>query len=448
MDSILFKRICVTYFSKPFLFVALALVFIAEKSLAKRAMLILKNQTYMSQIHQEMQQLRVQGNTSLGITRTLGSALRLEQIEKALPKLNSLIIDYKNDSELEGLRKNSKVYTVEKEVKHPLPFPISQFYRKALPQTLKNQFAFSLTPWGITAIKAQETWNLTQGGSGARVLVLDTGVDKDHPSIRGNLEQGKDFVGDNQDGYPYKDSVGHGTHVSGTIAGVLDSTGFSGVAPNAHLLMGRVCSEDGCSNFAIAEGVNWGIEQKVDVINMSLGGSWSTITEQIAIESAIKAGITIVAATGNDGVGSVSYPAALPNCIAVGALDANNKRADFSQYGPELAIMAPGVEVTSSVPLGKGRSPVVQVKIGDSSIESVKSTVLQGSRMMLRPETYEMVYAGLGSEEEFKNVDVAGKIALIERGELKFSEKVKNAIQAQAKGVIIYNNTEGLLVII
>ncbi|MCK6597161.1 MAG: S8 family serine peptidase, partial [Bdellovibrionaceae bacterium] len=171
----------------------------------------------------------------------------------------------------------------------------------------------------------------------------------------------------------------------------------------------------------------------------------STITEQIAIESAIKAGITIVAATGNDGVGSVSYPAALPNCIAVGALDVNNKRAEFSQYGPELAIMAPGVEVDSSVPLGKGRSPVVQVKIGESSIESVKSTVLQGSRMISRPETYEMVYAGLGSEEEFKNVDVAGKIALVERGELKFSEKVKNAIQAQAKGVIIYNNADGLL---
>ncbi|MCB0369599.1 MAG: S8 family serine peptidase, partial [Bdellovibrionales bacterium] len=285
----------------------------------------------------------------------------------------------------------------------------------------------------------------SNGGAGSRVLILDTGVDKDHPSLRPNLETGKDFVGDNQDGYPYKDTIGHGSHVAGTIAGFLDSTGFTGVAPRAKFLAGRVCSEQGCSNIAIVEGINWGIEKKVDVISMSLGGAWATPSEQMAVIDANKAGISIVAASGNDGTSSVSFPAALPGCIAVGAVDSNFHKAEFSQYGPELSIVAPGVDVVSSVPLGKGRSASVSFNVGEHPFQQVKSTVFEGSKVISSAESYQIIDAGLGTESDFSGIDAKGKVALIQRGELKFTEKVANAMKAQATGVIIYNNTDGLI---
>ncbi|HWU42549.1 MAG TPA: S8 family serine peptidase, partial [Bdellovibrio sp.] len=240
------------------------------------------------------------------------------------------------------------------------------------------------------------------------------------------------------------DHVGHGTHVSGTIAGVMDANGFTGVAPKAKLLMGRVCTEQGCSNVAIASGINWGIAQKVDVISMSLGGSMSTPAERDAVAKADRAGLTVVAASGNDGSNKVSYPGALPTVIAVGAVDNTSKKADFSQYGPELAVVAPGVDVISSVPQGTGRESSVTLTVGKNSAK-VNSATFQGAREVLNGESNVLVEAGLGKPEDFNGKDVKGKYALISRGEISFGDKIKNAMAAGATGAIIYNNAPGLL---
>lgn len=411
---------------------------------AKKVMVFLKDKSIYQQVHTQVQS-QIKANKTLSAIPLLGTAIRSTQVLKSLQHINSFVIDNISKVDMQRMQRNRNVLAIDVEVKRPLPFPIETFQRKALQPLAKISSMVSLTPWGIFAVKAPEAWNDSQGGAGARVLVLDTGVDRDHPSLRSNLEQGKNFVEDDQEGYSYKDTIGHGTHVAGTIAGVLDATGFSGVAPKAHFLAGRVCAEDGCSNFAIAEGINWGVDQKVDVISMSLGGAWSTPAERIAIEKANAAGVTVVAASGNDGTNSVSYPAALPECIAVGAIDSQLKKAPFSQFGAELAIVAPGVDVVSSVPLGKGRASNVAVKLGDQALQAVKSTTFQGGKVVLTPESYEVVFVDLGKEEDFAKVNVAGKVALIQRGELKFIEKVTNAIQAKAAGVLIYNNTEGLL---
>jgi subtilisin family serine protease len=418
----------------------LSLVLLALNAEAKKAIVFLKEKAAFQQVQNVLNQKRPDG-----VVAPLGSLIKSSQIKKSLNGINSLIIDNVEDYDISELRKNKNVLLVDVEVKRPLPFPVSSFTRKSLKVTQKQNAFISMTPWGINAVKATEAWNDAKGGAGARVLILDTGVDKDHPSLRPNLELGKDFVGDNQEGYPYKDTIGHGTHVAGTIAGMLDSTGFSGVAPRARFLAGRVCAEDGCSNLAIAEGINWGVEQKVDVISMSLGGAWSTPAERLAISNATEAGVTIVAASGNDGTPSVSFPAALPECIAVGAIDSLLHKADFSQFGPELAVVAPGVDVVSSVPLGKGRASSVSFVVGDEPVQVVKSVSFDGGKLVLTPESNDVVFVELGKEEDFAKVDVQGKVALIQRGEIKFSEKVNNAIQAKATGVIIFNNTDGLL---
>lgn len=418
-------------------------IVLSQVAFAERYMVTFKNHD----VHQELvtQRNAVQLQSYMSAK---GYALTVDKIQTHLASLNTSVVKDLTSAQVESLKKNSNVLFVEKEVKRPLPFKVGIF-KKPISNVQLSEQAFRFfeqeRPWGISAINTGVTWNATSGGAGARVLVLDTGIDRDHPALRPNLEAARDFVGDSQPDYAYKDTVGHGTHVAGTIVGVLDKSGFSGVAPTAHILAGRVCAEDGCSNIAIAEGINWGIEQNVDVISMSLGGMWSPMAERLAVKAAYEAGITLVAASGNDGNETVGFPAALPQCIAVGAVDSKMQRAEFSQYGPELAIVAPGVDVISSVPLGSGREALVTVSDDGINFMKINGSAMQGSKTELKPIRADIVYAGLGTKDEFKNVNVDGKIALIKRGELTFFEKVENAIAARAAGVIVFNHEPGVL---
>ncbi len=430
---------------------------------AQRVLVVLKSQQTFKAVDHTF---KTQGRYGLkGFDLGLGSVQPLSQInaqvENSFSNINTLVLNVKDGSELEKLKQNPEIAFVEKEIFHPAPQPYHGYVitnplavvplkaKKAA--LLAGPFtATDKTPWGISAVHAPEAWMTAHSGAGARVLILDTGIDKDHPSLKDNFERGQDFVGDGNTPYEFADSVGHGSHVAGTIAGEIDAAGFTGVAPQAKILAGRVCSKEGCSNIAIAAGINWGIQQKVDVISMSLGGALSTPGERNAIAAADQAGLIVVAAAGNDGatchdaVCRVSYPGALPTAIAVGAVDSTLKKADFSQYGPELAVVAPGVAVISSVPLGSGRDPEVKIQINGQET-AVKSSVIQGSREVFIPETKTLVDCALGKPEDFAKVDVKGKYALISRGEISFGDKVNNAISAGAVGTIIYNNAPGLI---
>ncbi len=408
---------------------------------SQRVIVIMKDQQTFKAAHMAYRTNGAYALKGSGIKSSLANVDG--QVEASLENLNTLIVNAKDESEISKLQADPSVAYVEKEVFHEAPRPVAGWLAAPAPTTPVQQVPGAKTPWGILAVKAPQAWAVSKQGAGARVLVLDTGIDFNHPSLKANYEQGKDFTGDST-GSDVTDHVGHGSHVSGTIAGVMDSSGFTGVAPKAKLLMGRVCSEQGCSNIAIASGINWGITQKVDVISMSLGGAMSTPAERDAVAKADKAGVTVVAASGNDGSNKVSYPAALPTVIAVGAVDNTMKKADFSQFGKELAIVAPGVDVVSSVPQGTGRESSVVLSVGQKSAK-VNSATFQGAREVLKGETNTLVDCGLGKPENFTGKDVKGKYALISRGEISFGDKIKNAIAAGATGAIIYNNAPGLL---
>ena len=365
--------------------------------------------------------------------------------ENSLKNVQSVVVNLKSTADLEKLRANPNVAFVDVEVFHPAPKPMLGAIYSPVMDGGSPFVPSKGTPWGILTVKAIDAWKIGNRGANARVMVLDTGIDKDHPSIKNNFEEGKSFVVNQiNNENNFSDSIGHGTHVSATIAGVLDASGFTGVAPEAKILMSKVCAEGGCSNIAIAKAIDWAIQKKVDIISMSLGGQWSTPSERDAISHAYKAGITLVAATGNDGVSQVSYPAALSEVIAVGATDINNQRAQFSQYGPELAIMGPGVNVVSAVPMGSGRTSKVMMSLGDNQMTEVISAPFQGTGTTTQAMEREVVYVGLGRVQDFGSVNVEGKFALIQRGEIKFGEKAMNAFRAKAAGVIIFNNAPGL----
>lgn len=373
-------------------------------------------------------------------------------VHESLENLDSMIVDTEDPAALAALESSGAVQFIEPEIFHPAPQPMSGF-QKWTPWDVSLHQPMDVnptettqvgpkTPWGIKTVRAPEAWSQARYGQGARVLILDTGLDVNHPALKDNFEKGMDFAGTG--GSDITDEVGHGTHVAGTVLGVLMTDGFTGVAPKAKLLAGRVCVAEGCSNLAVAQGINWGIREKVDVISMSLGGPIGSMSEKKAVEAAEAAGVVVVAATGNDGTGKISFPAAFATSIAVGAIDSGLKRAAFSQYGPELDIVAPGVSVISSVPQGSGRESSVKLQIGNGSSQQVKSSTFVGTVEVPTPMTNELVYSGLGHPTDFKPT-VKGKFALIARGEIAFADKAKNAIAAGAAGVVIYNNAPGLL---
>ncbi len=222
--------------------------------------------------------------------------------------------------------------------------------------------------WGLGNVFAYDAWDLTMGSHDVIVAVLDTGIDWTHPDIAPNIwtdDQG--YHGYNIiDGsyYPMDDNVNgydddgdwlpnlftyHGTHVAGIVGAATDnSIGVAGLA-QVRLMAVKVMNDSGEGTDAdVAAGIRWAVENGAHVIVMSLGVEMLSLPLQSAVNYASERGVTMVAAAGNSGTSVLSYPAAFPNVIAVGATDDADLRASFSNYGSDLDIMAPGVQVYST----------------------------------------------------------------------------------------------------
>ncbi|MDD2804189.1 MAG: S8 family peptidase [Elusimicrobiales bacterium] len=200
-------------------------------------------------------------------------------------------------------------------------------------------------PWGVSRVNAQAAWDYT-AGRGVKVAVIDTGMDFNHPDLAPNYKGGYNAV---DPAAAPMDDQGHGTHVAGTIAAVKDGKGVAGVAPAADLYAVKVLDKNGSGQYSwIIAGIEWAIEHRMQVINMSLGGGQGNEALRQVMEKAAEAGVTVVCAAGND-AGPVNYPAKYPQAIAVSASDSADKIASFSSRGPELAVIAPGVKINSTM---------------------------------------------------------------------------------------------------
>lgn len=197
-------------------------------------------------------------------------------------------------------------------------------------------------PWNIKRVRAPQAWAVTRG-AGVKVAVLDTGADLKHPGLK--IAGGYNAV--ERGAAPPADDVGHGTHVLGIIAAQDVGRGVIGVAPEAEAYTVKVLSK-GSGNFTtIIAGLQWCLTYKMDVANMSFGAKAGSRALAEAVRNAAAAGLTLVAAAGNTDE-PVVFPAAYPEVIAVGASDMKNQVPDWSARGPELALVAPGVEIRST----------------------------------------------------------------------------------------------------
>lgn len=367
-----------------------------------------------------------------------------------LENIGAYVVDL-TPTEAVRLRRDSAVRYVEPEILyHALEVAAPN---RAMPAQTQAAAA-QTTPWGIAQVHAPEVWPVAAGDE-VNVAVVDTGID------RANADLGAAYAG----GYnvfsvpPFNvpsepsdptDDDGHGSHVSGTIGARDNGVGVVGVAPRARIWAVRVMKHQASgsatgSTSGIAAGLNWILGKKQAlggrwIVNMSLGGDYSQAIAS-ACTKLSDAGVLVFAASGNESTSTtpaaVGYPAALPTVIAVGATDVVNKIAEFSNQGPEVAIVAPGVGILSTWLVGQGAD--THVLNGSSSYEATPLGLSPRGSV-----TGQYVYCGLGKTAADFPASVNGNIALIKRGDVQFSLKVRNAVAAGAVGAVIFNNVDGL----
>lgn len=213
---------------------------------------------------------------------------------------------------------------------------------------LSVQEAKQKSGWGITAFELPNTWQHTEG-EGVTIAVLDTGCDLDHPDLKNNLLEGKNFV---KAGSSPEDRNGHGTHTIGTLVAENNEIGVVGVCPKAKVIPIKVLGDNGNGSMLnVAAGIRWAADNGADIISMSLGTPVKVQQARKAIQYAADKNIPTFVAAGNSGkTKEVFYPANYPETIAIGAINKMMKRADFSNTGENLDFMAPGVDIFSTVP--------------------------------------------------------------------------------------------------
>jgi len=205
--------------------------------------------------------------------------------------------------------------------------------------------------WGLYSIDAAQSggdsaWDITSGSSSVKIAILDTGIDPNHADLQGKIIATSNFT----DSSSSADVDGHGTHVAGIAAAATNNgIGVAGTGYNSSLMNGKVLGDTGSGYYSwIANGIVWAADNGAQVINMSLGGSSSSTALQDAINYAWQKGVVVVAAAGNSSSSSPSYPAYYTNVIAVAAIDSNNNKASWSNYGNWVDVAAPGVSIYSS----------------------------------------------------------------------------------------------------
>ena len=202
--------------------------------------------------------------------------------------------------------------------------------------------------WGYQKLAIDGASKTGLTGNNIKIGILDTGVNIHHPDLR--LSGGVSLV---KGQASYDDDNGHGTHVAGIIAAKDNDYGIVGIVPEAEIFAIKVLDHAGKGNQSdIVAGIQWAIDQRLDILNLSVTSSAHSFLLQEVLQDAYEQGIFVVAASGNMSakisITDVQYPARYPTVIAVGSINQNEERSDFSYYGSNLDFVAPGESILST----------------------------------------------------------------------------------------------------
>ena len=328
------------------------------------------------------------------------------------------------EAALHGLSRNPNIEYIEVDV-------IREPYALWSNSTVSGQ----TTPYGLKMVQAGQVVSDNPGA--VKLCVIDSGYSEQHSDLR-NLNDGVAFTSTSGTGSWNRDSCGHGTHVAGTIAASNNSEGVIGVNPGASLHIVKVFGndslvEDGACNWtyssALTAALNSCVSAGATVVSMSLGGGARSRTEENAFNTASNKGVLSIAAAGNAGNGSTSYPAGYASVMSVAAVDANEARASFSQRNSDVEIAAPGVAVLSTTPwldintLAASGNTWTGGRIEGAGRGSIAGVMISGGRCTTSSAAW------------------ANKVVLCERGDNTFAQKVSNVQGGGGIAAVIYNNS-------
>ena len=202
--------------------------------------------------------------------------------------------------------------------------------------------------WNIEKINAHNVWNKVTGNN-IKIAVLDTGIDINHPDLENNILGGISFV--NNTDY-WDDDLGHGTSVTGVISAENNNIGIVGVAPDAEIYSVKVMGASEGKLSYVIRGIQWAIDNKMDIVTMSLGIPVDSPSLRRMVDEAYLNGIILVAGSGKNN--EIYYPAKYSSVIAVGSIDENNELTSENGAGEELEFVAPGKNILSTSIEGYG----------------------------------------------------------------------------------------------
>lgn len=307
-----------------------------------------------------------------------------------------------------------------------------------------NPMTQQVTPYAVYQSQANQV--AFNASAGMKVCIIDSGLDATNTDFEWN-----NISGDNDSGTGNWDENGgpHGTHVAGTIGAADNNVGVIGMAPGIDMHIIKVFNDDGWGYSSdLAHAADLCSAAGANIISMSLGGGGSNSTESNAFQSFVDAGGLVVAAAGNDGNNVRSYPAGYPSVMMIGANDADNKIADFSQFpgcttgrGKKVKtdeticveVTAGGVDTLSTYPAGMATAANMTADgaaFASSAMENPGSVT--GS-------TYYMGTA------EATDSGANGNVCVIDRGNISFHDKVANCENSGGIGAVIINNEPGML---
>jgi type VII secretion-associated serine protease mycosin len=232
--------------------------------------------------------------------------------------------------------------------------------------------------WFLRDLKIDQAHQITKG-SGVTVAVVDSGIEADHPDLKGQVSAGTATGGTAGD--PLNDDDGHGTAMAGLIAAKGGGANNAlGIAPGAKLLSAQVSGGGtGFRTDQVAAGIRWAVDNGAKVINLSLGSQLPPPSAEVeAVNYALSKDVVVVAAAGNreDGITAVASPANIPGVVAVGATGEDGAVLSGSVPGPELGIVAPGGRMATTGSRRAGEKTGYVVATGTSPAAAVVTGVV------------------------------------------------------------------------
>ncbi|WP_297896142.1 S8 family serine peptidase [Shewanella sp.] len=307
------------------------------------------------------------------------------------------------------------------------------------------------TPWGQTFVGATQ---LSDSQAGNRTIcIIDSGYDRGHSELSGNNVTGTNNSGTGNWFEPGNNNA-HGTHVAGTIAAIANDDGVIGVMPNqnANIHVVKVFNEAGWGySSSLVAAVDTCVANGANVVTMSLGGSGSSTTERNALAAHYNNGVLLIAAAGNAGDSTHSYPASYDGVMSVASVDNHKDHSAFSQYTNQVEISGPGEAILSTVTRGEGR--LADITIGgqsyfDSGVVPHNRLISSGGNYVPAPfngTTTATLAECTVSGTSFNCGSMTNKVCLVERvGNQGTSYPEINAVKAcknaGASAVIVYSN--------